>query len=333
MIEAHIVDAWTRPADRSLAAYGWAIVLGGMGAPLFLLLAGVAAALAAGSRTRRSGDPHAAATSVERRGWQIFGYAFLFRLQSFVLSPGAPAAGLLKVDILNVMGPSIAGAARLWSLGGRTGARALLLAIATVVTAMVTPLVRTAGWIAWVPDPIEWYLRPSPGHSTFTLFPWAGFVLAGAVAGLFIDRARQSERVTIAVIGLTGIALVLGGYGASFLPSIYPRASFWTSSPTFFFLRTGLLLLTIPIAWLWQQRPWQRSGFAPVVELGVSSLFVYWIHVEMVYGVLSASLHRRLPFGWSLAAVVAFAVLMLGAVRVKNRIVIAWRQRAVVVNA
>ena len=31
-------------------------------------------------------------------------------------------------------------------------------------------------------------------------------------------------------------------------------------------------------------------------SLGLASLFVYWIHVEMVYGVVSTPLHRRLTF-------------------------------------
>ena len=43
MIEAHALDAWTRPADRGSAVYEWAVIVGGMGAPLFLLLAGVSA--------------------------------------------------------------------------------------------------------------------------------------------------------------------------------------------------------------------------------------------------------------------------------------------------
>ena len=107
MIEAHTVDAWTQVADRSTLAFGRAFIVGGMGAPLFLFLAGVAVALAAESRVRRSGDARAAARSVRRRGWEIFGLAFLFRLQSYLLNPGASVDGLLKVDILNVMGPSI----------------------------------------------------------------------------------------------------------------------------------------------------------------------------------------------------------------------------------
>jgi uncharacterized membrane protein len=326
MIEAHIADAWTRPADRTLPAFGWAIVIGGMGAPLFLLLAGVAVALAAGSRTRRGGDPKAAARSVQRRGWQIFGYAFLFRLQSFVLNPGASISGLLKVDIQNVMGPAIAAAAWLWPRGGRLATRAWLLAAVTVFIAMVTPLVRTAGWIGWLPDPVEWYVRPAPGHTNFTLFPWAGFVMAGGAAGVFIDRTHDpaAERRTVFAVGALGAAMAAGGYALSFMPSIYPASNFWTSSPTFFFLRTGLLFLTIPIAWIWQRCPWPSVVPAPIVELGVSSLFVYWIHVEMVYGVLSAPLHRRLPMPWMFAAVAGFAVVMWGLVRLKNRIVAIW---------
>ena len=31
-------------------------------------------------------------------------------------------------------------------------------------------------------------------------------------------------------------------------------------------------------------------------QFGRASLFVYWVHVELVYGVLTAPIHRRLPF-------------------------------------
>ena len=53
--------------------------------------------------------------------------------------------------------------------------------------------------------------------------------------------------------------------------------------------------------------------------LGVESLFVYWIHVEMVYGLLTRPLHRRLPLPWTVAAFAAFTVLMLGVVVLKRR--------------
>src|SRR6185436_10769570 len=50
MIEAHTLDSWTRVEERTRPAFGWAMLIGGFGAPIFLFLAGISLALAAGSR-------------------------------------------------------------------------------------------------------------------------------------------------------------------------------------------------------------------------------------------------------------------------------------------
>ena len=111
MIEAHVLDAWTHAADRTRPLFGYAMILGGFGAPLFLFLAGVAVVLSAESKFRKTGDFAGSWWAVQKRGWQVFGLAFLFRLQSYILSGGFSALSLLKVDILNIMGPAIAMAA------------------------------------------------------------------------------------------------------------------------------------------------------------------------------------------------------------------------------
>ena len=80
MIEAHVIDAWTRAADRQTQGFRQSLVLGGFGAPLFLFLAGVAVAMSAGSKARRAGID-AAVRAVQKRGMQIFLLAFVFRLQ------------------------------------------------------------------------------------------------------------------------------------------------------------------------------------------------------------------------------------------------------------
>ena len=89
MIEAHTLDSWTRVEDRNLPGFGWALLVGGFGAPIFLFLAGVALALAAGSRLRKGRTDAEAAALARRRAWQIFGLAFLFRLQSVLISGGS----------------------------------------------------------------------------------------------------------------------------------------------------------------------------------------------------------------------------------------------------
>ena len=102
MIEAHTMDAWTLPSERDDLPYRAAIVLGGFAAPAFMCLAGVALALAAVSRERRGKTVAEVAAMARRRGWQIFGLAFLFRLQALVISGGQFPQSLFKVDILAV---------------------------------------------------------------------------------------------------------------------------------------------------------------------------------------------------------------------------------------
>ena len=85
MIDAHLFDSWTRFPDRDGKPFAAVIFFGGFGTTLFLALAGVAVALSAGSKFRRSGDARAASAAVVRRGLEIFGLAFLFRLQAWFL--------------------------------------------------------------------------------------------------------------------------------------------------------------------------------------------------------------------------------------------------------
>src|SRR5207247_1374800 len=114
MIEAHTVDAWTRNADRTSIAFRNARIVGGFAAPLFLWLAGVGLVLSAAATARRTDSRRAGAEAICRRGLVIFILAFLFRLQAFVLSPGSELLTLMRVDILNIMGPAIAFAGLVW---------------------------------------------------------------------------------------------------------------------------------------------------------------------------------------------------------------------------
>jgi uncharacterized membrane protein len=338
MIEAHTFDAWTVLSDRTTALYKLANFIGGLAAPLFLFLAGVSVAMAASSRARRTGDRAAAAWSVQKRGWQIFGLAFLFRLQSWILSPGATVKGIFKADILNIMGPSIAAAAWIWGRIEERRARLWTFAALACAFAFATPLVRNAGWLAWLPDPIEWYIRPFPKLSVFTFFPWAGFVFAGALVGEWLDTVKSSAEEWRANrrLAAAGVALMAAGYGTSYLPSIYPAgySNFWTSSPTYYFIKIGIMLVLMGLIYVYVQRPFsalpRNPAWSPMLEFGRSSLFVYWIHVELAYGIFSYPIHRKLPVWWSLLAFTVFTVFIYLVTRLKSRIVANWKARRTV---
>ncbi|HWK08874.1 MAG TPA: heparan-alpha-glucosaminide N-acetyltransferase domain-containing protein [Vicinamibacterales bacterium] len=319
MIEAHVIDSWTRAADRARDAFGYSLILGGFGAPLFLFLAGVAIPLSAGSKARRLGDERAAARAVERRGLEIFLLAFLFRVQAFVLGWGAPST-LLRVDILNIMGPSIIATAWLWGSVRTRHARIAAFALATAAIAFATPGVREAGFLSRLPDVVEAYLRPTAGLSNFVAFPWAAFVPAGAVLGVLIDGARAAETELRLNLRLLGGGLLLAGaaFALSFLPPVAGPSYFWTSSRAFFFLRAGIMCAAVGVIYLWERRPWRASGWSPLQSLGRHSLFIYWIHVEMVYGLISNPLHQSLSLRGAWLALVLFAAFMVGVAALKD---------------
>jgi uncharacterized membrane protein len=318
MIEGHTLDSWTRVADRQLPAYQWAIVLAGFGAPLFLFLAGITLILAAGGRLRKGTARSEVARAAFRRGAWILVLAFVFRLQALLISRGEFPKSLLKVDILNIMGVSMLIGAVGWAAAKTPTRRATLFIALTGAAAMLTPIIRHIEWLNGLPDPLEAYVRPLRGLTNFALFPWAGFLMAGCAVGVWLDaRAATGKDGRTAVwIPVVGLAMTAGGYAASVLPPLYADSEFWTSSPTFFFIRLGLLLLGLSAADVLSQ-----SWRAPALQqFGRASLFVYWVHVEMVYGVLSAPFHRRLPFPLAVIAFAVFALAMFGLVKLKDRL-------------
>jgi uncharacterized membrane protein len=306
------------------------MVLAGFAAPLFLWLAGVSVVLAADASVRRGQSRRAAAEAVCRRGLEIFVLAFLFRLQAFVVSPGAHPITLFRVDILNIMGPAIV-AAGLLSLV--SSSRPVMLAIYAAVAAgfaMFTPLVRAATVVEQLPVWMQWYVRPSGDNTTFTAFPWAGFLFAGAATGVLLVAGRESRAESRAHVRLAvaGVVTVAAGFYTASLPSIYAESSFWTTSPTFFAVRVGVLMTALAALHFVERlmSDWRRV-LSPLARFGRRSLFVYWIHVELVYGYATWAIHRRLSFWGAVGAYVTFAALMYVAVVLRDRVVELWAQR------
>jgi uncharacterized membrane protein len=218
------------------------------------------------------------------------------------------------------MGLSIIAAATMWGWARGTRSRLAAFAIGTAVFVWVTPLIRSAGILAPLPDWLEGYLRPIPGLTNFSIFPWTAFVMAGAFAGVLLDEARAPEadrRLNLA-FGGGGLLLAFLAYEASFLPALDPRSRFWTTSASFFFIRLGLMIAALGLAYLWERRPTAGKRWSPLQVLGRSSLFIYWIHVEMVYGLVSLPLHGAFTLMGAWAALIVFCILMVLAAVAKD---------------
>jgi hypothetical protein len=139
------------------------------------------------------------------------------------------------------------------------------------------------------------------------------------------DRSERRLQVASAAVG-TGL-IVLGLYAAS-LPTIYRSSSFWTSSPTYFAIRVGVMMLGLAAIYAMSAAADRAHiTLGPLERFGRSSLFVYWIHVELVYGYAAWPIRHRLRLWETAAAYAIFCALMYGAVLLRDRIVDRWRAR------
>ncbi|MEQ1897943.1 MAG: heparan-alpha-glucosaminide N-acetyltransferase domain-containing protein [Vicinamibacterales bacterium] len=326
MIEAHVFDSWMRLPDRMLPLFSYARSLAGWAAPTFLFLAGLSLSMGMGRRLARGEEPAAVAWAGWRRGGWIFVLAIIFRLQSALT--GATLRAILKVDILNVMGLAMLGAVACWGLGRQRSHRVAVLLGAAAAVSLVTPLLRLAAWPGALPYFLDAYIRPIPGRTSFALFPWAGFVFAGAAAGLFIAPSGDGNGMSRVMTWFGGIGASAAalGYGLSFLPSPYADSQFWTSSPAFFLLRCGILLLALAVAYALAPGLDGRAGSIGRVltRLGTSSLFVYWVHVELVYGFISRPLQKHFSLGETMAVYGLFVALVYGLVVWRDAIMARW---------
>jgi uncharacterized membrane protein len=342
MFQTHCYDSWLGGPARNTQFLKWSQLGGTLPAPLFLFLAGVSFALVT-DKMRRKGVPanEIAATTI-RRGAEIFGFGLLFRIQEFFLGqPWAPWTDLLRVDILNTIGLSMMfmGAASRFATT-RVG-NAILAGTVALGIALATPLL----WTTWRPRWLPWYLESyingvhtldKPQPWLFPIFPWTAFAFAGLAIGflLFSDWATKNVIKVIALIGAAGLGLIYFSLWLDARPAqLYVVYDFWHTSPNFFLARVGVLMMIIFLSHAWCRWGLGRIGFSPLIQIGQTSLLVYWVHIEFVYGRFSilAKRAQTIPMATLGLAIifVAMVLLSLARTRLKGRgsEILAWIRR------
>ena len=106
------------------------------------------------------------------------------------------------------------------------------------------------------------------------------------------DRVRKNSSATITLGALGGLLICLAKWLDARPGQFYPVYDFWHTSPNFFLIRVGLLLLILAAVYAWCRWGAGQWGFSPFIQLGQTSLLVYWVHIEFIYGRFSI-LHKR----------------------------------------
>ena len=311
MIATHGLYGWVRPEDQGRPFFGLMRLVGGFPGAIFLFISGLVLALGAEAKHGKGVPPRAILRAGLARGLEILGYAFLFRLWMYASGHFGWPFDLLRVDILNCIGVAllIVGAAALaWP---RRGTRLFAaLAIAGLVAAL-TPLTWDSALARRLPFALAGYVDGTRPGSFFPALPWAAFAALGAAAGVALAAARGQGREwrVFAAMAIVGAGTIpLGLWADRALPAVYPRYDFWHTSPAYFAIKAGIVLLTVAAAYVLDKLPgqgWMR-------QLGRTSLLVYWVHLEIVYGDhVVPGAHNALPLGDAVIAVVALGMAML----------------------
>jgi len=195
--------------------------------------------------------------------------------------------------------------------------------VASAGTALLISLLTPPLWTNWrphwLPWPVESYINGvhnlgTPQPWLFPIFPWAAFAFAGLAAGFILQSqwARKREALVFLLAGAGGVVLIAAARWLDAQPhQFYATYDYWHTSPSFFLMRCGILLMILLLTYGWCRWGYAQKGFSPIIQLGQTSLLIYWVHIEFVYGRLSILPKGRCSIATATVGLVIIFVAML----------------------
>jgi hypothetical protein len=274
MVQGHVCDFLLSAEVRRTGLYELQLLFHGSTAPGFLFASGFVAGL-----PRAPLSPRAALRRARRLLFVLaVGYwlhlPYLSLGKTLAASPAEKAAlyachalQLIAVVQLFVLALQLAFPRRWTAVTG---------GLAAIVT-LAGPAVWASGLSQALPAALAPYLDERTG-SSFPIFPYAAFVLAGTLAGTTLGRQAAAPRHRREAA--TGLVLLVFGLVLSW--AFAGRVDFWKISPGYVLLRLAFLLLLLRGVEAAASR--FLLGTKALALLGRESLLVYVLHLLCLYG-------------------------------------------------
>jgi uncharacterized membrane protein len=339
MIETHVVNATMASTVTAEKIFQYLTFVNGLVAPSFLFASGFAFAAAARRRIHHYTTFSSGLVKHLSRIALIWVIGYLLHVPVFslrkILDPSAVVdwQTFFQVDILQCIAATLALLIILLPVAGTEKRLYRIATAAGFMMVAVTPIVWSVDFWLILPWPLAGYMN-GVHHSLFPLFPWSGFLLAGAITGYHYLNNVSDERAGNRPIrersfmrsaswaggSLILLSIILG----PFLIAIYPPHPYWQSNPAFFLLRLGIVLLLTCLLFFSGRGEGTRWRTI-VVLFGRESLLVYVLHLLLIYGTFGPFSFREIAgksFGYAEAtgATCALIVLMYLVARTWNSI-------------
>jgi hypothetical protein len=173
-------------------------------------------------------------------------------------------------------------------------------------------LFESINWSEFLPVPVAGYLYYGTG-SLFPVFPWAGFLLAGAVLGSYLARhplvfksSKFSSRLAVSGLIFLSAALI-----TELLNNIYYTENFnWLSKYAIILLRVGFVLLLNSLVSFIALKLETIPRF--LILIGRNTLLIYIVHLMILYGsAWNPGLSQLFAYSFNVWKTVGTALLMV----------------------
>ena len=287
MIEVHIFNVFLLPAMKDTSWFKALNFVNGLVAPSFLFISGFAFVLSTRGKTEDL-------RKFDYAFWKKLGRIFLIIIAGYSLH--LPILSLRRlmhfysqdvlisfynVDILQCIGFGLLFLFLTRLLFKTDKAYNNFILVSTVAVILFSPFAWQIDFSKFMIIPLANYFNSMNG-SFFPLFPWLGFLLAGAVVSKFYIEARENnqEKKFIITIIIVGISLAILGHILLTFIFDFPY-KLVKPHPIFFFQRLGYVLFLLGVCWYYAEIRQTKTSF--VLDVGRESLLVYWLHLQIIY--------------------------------------------------
>ena len=321
MVQGHTVDALLSNEYRSsdLIIYSIWNSFRGFTAPIFMFTAGVAFTYLLTLQQVALGQNVRVKKGI-KRFFLLLSIGYLLRYPTYKLFDFSQVTDqqwsiFFAVDALHLIAFGLLFIIIAYYIGRKFNIRdGLIFSLSSAFFFLVTLFVQSIDWAGILPLPLAAYMYSATG-SLFPLFPWAGYVLGGAVLGSYLAKNPaifRSRSFSLKLL-FVGIIFILLSVMVSQLESAFAGSeNLFSGSLATVFYRLGVIIL-------------MNSGMAYISlnirrvpefikQIGRHTLVVYTVHLIILFGCAwMPGLNYFFPKSLSLTTTLGVVLLMYAA--------------------